>query len=104
MDILGCDAVVVARIRFRIDWMSPGSGPVELRENLPGGKRFSTWVPKKWAAQLSEGDEVEVLCAVSPDFSLGRETYVLAKKEGNLTRTLFSTSSIWVDVHNKLIR
>ncbi len=104
MEIIGCQPVLVARLRLKIDWMSPGSGPVELRENLPNGKRLQVWVPKKVAKHLVEGDEIEVLCAVSSDLLLGHETFVLAKKEGNITRTIYATSSIWNDMFSGLMR
>ncbi len=105
MKIIGCEAVVVANIQMKIDWISFGSDSdrVEVTEVLSNGRRLQIWVSKEVAIKLKEGDEIDVLAIMSPDLLLGYEVFVLAKKNGNITETIFTAGLPWTEMFSRLV-
>ena len=95
MQILGCKAFPVARIRMEVsDIGFAGKDGVNIVDNS-SGKRTTIWIPRSVANKLTVGDIIEALCLVSPNFRLGMETYAVAVRRGNVTETIYAKSAVW---------
>lgn len=104
MQILGCKAVSVVRIRMTIDEIGTPEkrGMVSIIERRASAT-ITVYVPKKVVKDLAVGDVIEVLCIPSPDLKFGWQTFALAKKRGNITDTLFSENDMWQDLFSSLV-
>ena len=104
MQILGCKAVALVRIRLTITHIGTPEkgGIVDITEDA-AGKRTIIWIPKSVAGRLSVGSTIEALCIPSPDFTLGLETFALAVKSGDITEQIYARNNFWQTEFSSLV-
>lgn len=82
MEILGCGAIPIAKIKMSIAEMHNDSGQVVLCEKLSMTEGFWTVVPRHLAKKLTVGDTVTIICVPVKDFKFATETLALMKHTG----------------------
>ncbi len=104
MKILGCAAVPLVCIQMTVgDIGIPEKGGIVPLLEKPEEGKLRLYIPKKLAKELFPGSVIEALCVPTPDLSMGYQTFVLAKKDGGITRVIYSAGNYWAEQFRSLV-